>query len=158
MQRWGKMTEKSYRNCFKKFFDWFEYNYAIVKQHCGKEIIAVFDPSYIKKSGKQTYGIGMFWSGVRQKALKGLEIGCLAFVDVGAGTAMHGVAEQTPSPKSLKAEEETLVTHYVSLIKKHLSDIKAITCYLAVDGYFMKKEFIAPLQKEGLHIITKTRE
>ena len=39
-ERWGKMTEKSYRNCFKKFFDWFEYNYAIVKQHCGKEIIA----------------------------------------------------------------------------------------------------------------------
>jgi hypothetical protein len=157
MQRWGKMTEKSYRNCFKKFFDWFEYNYAIVKQHCGKEIIAVFDPSYIKKSGKQTYGMGMFWSGVRQKALKGLEIGCLAFVDVAAGTAMHGVAEQTPSPKSLKAEGKTLVTHYVSLLKKHLTDIKAITTYLAVDGYFMKKEFIAPLQKEGLHIITKSR-
>jgi hypothetical protein len=99
----------------------------------------------------------MFWSGVRQKALKGLEIGCLAFVDVTAGTAMHAWAEQTPSPKSLKAEDKTLVTHYVSVIKKHLSAIKAITRYLAVDGYFMKKEFIAPLQKEGLHIITKTR-
>jgi hypothetical protein len=49
MGRWGRMNEKSYRNCFKKFFDWFEYNYATVKQHCGKEIIGVFDPSYIKK-------------------------------------------------------------------------------------------------------------
>jgi hypothetical protein len=157
MGRWGRMNEKSYRNCFKKFFDWFGFNYNMVKQHCGKEIVGVFDPSYIKKSGKQTYGMGMFWSGVRQKALKGLEIGCLAFVDVAAGTAMHGVAEQTPSPKSLKAEGKTLVTHYVSLLKKHLTDIKAITTYLAVDGYFMKKEFIAPLQKEGLHIITKSR-
>ena len=120
------MNEKSYRNCFKKFFDWFEYNYAIVKQHCGKEIIAVFDPSYIRKSGKQTYGIGMFWSGVRQKALKGLEIGCLAFVDVAAGTAMHGLAEQTPSPKSLKAEEETLVTHYVSLIKNPFQTLSVL--------------------------------
>ena len=46
---------------------------------------------------------------------------------------------------------------YVSLLKKHLTDIKAITTYLAVDGYFMKKEFIAPLLKEGLHIITKSR-
>jgi truncated hemoglobin YjbI len=157
MERWGKMTEKSYRNCFKKFFDWFGFNYAIVKQHCSKEIIAVFDPSYIKKSGKQTYGMGMFWSGVRQKALKGLEIGCLAFVDVSAGTALHGLAEQTPSPQILKAAGKTLVTHYVSLIKKHISDIKAISRYLAADGYFMKREFIAPLQKEGLHIITKTR-
>jgi hypothetical protein len=101
--------------------------------------------------------MGMFWSGVCQKALKGLEISCLAFVDVAAGTAMHGVAEQTPSPKSLKAEGKTLVTHYLSLLKKHLTDIKAITTYLAVDGYFMKKEFIAPLLKEGLHIITKSR-
>ena len=50
-----------------------------------------------------------------------------------------------------------MVTHYVSLLKKHLTDIKAITCYLAVDGYFMKKEFITPLQKEGLHIVTKAR-
>ena len=157
MGRWGRMNEKSYRNCFKKFFDWFGFNYNMVKQHCGKEIVGVFDPSYIKKSGKQTYGMGMFWSGVRQKALKGLEIGCLAFVDVAAGTAMHGVAEQTPSPKSLKAEGKTLVTHYVSLLKKHLTDIKAITTYLAVDGYFMKKEFIAPLLKEGLHIVTKSR-
>lgn len=157
MERWGKMTEKRYRSCFKKFFDWFGFNYAIVKQYCGKEIIAVFDPSYIKKSGKQTYGMGMFWSGVSQKALKGLEIGCLAFVDVPAGTALHGVAEQTPSPNTLKAEGKTLVTHYVSLIKKHITDIKAITSYLAVDGYFMKKEFITPLQKEGLHIITKAR-
>jgi hypothetical protein len=91
------------------------------------------------------------------KGIKGSGDSCLAFVDVAAGTAMHALAEQTPSPKSLKEKEETLVTHYVSLIKKHLSDIKAVTCYFAVDGYFMKKEFIAPLQKEGLHIITKTR-
>jgi hypothetical protein len=83
------MTEKSYRNEFSKFFDWFNFYYALVKQHCGKEIIAVFDPSYIKKSGKMTYSMGMFWSSVRQRALKGLEIGCLAFVDVSAGTAMH---------------------------------------------------------------------
>src|SRR4249919_1194896 len=113
MERWGKMSEKSYRNCFKKFCDWFGFNLHILRHYGGKEIIAVFDPSYIKKSGKQTYGLGMFWSGVRQKALKGLEIGCLAFVDVLAGTALHGVAEQTPSPKTLKAEGETLVTHYV---------------------------------------------
>lgn len=103
MQRWGKMTEKSYRNSFSKFFDWFGFNYALVRQYCSKEVIAVFNPSYIKKSGKDTYGVGMFWSGVRQKALRGLETGCLAFVDVTNATAVHGIAEQTPSPKNLQA-------------------------------------------------------
>lgn len=157
MERWGKMTEKSYRHRFSKFFDWFGFNYALVQQHCSNEVIAVFDPSYIKKSGKHTYGIGMFWSGVRQKALKGLEIGCLAFVDVINATALHAIAEQTPSPKTLKASAKTLVNHYVSIIEKHIKEILSVTRYLAVDGYFMKKDFIQPLLKHGLHIITKAR-
>jgi hypothetical protein len=157
MQRWGKMAEKSYRNCFKKFFDWFGFNFQILRQHGGKEIIAVFDPSFIRKSGKHTYGLGKFWSGVRQKALKGLEIGCLAFVDVTAATALHGEAVQTPSPKELKGKGKTLVNHYVAVIEKHISEIKSVTRYMAVDGYFMKKEFINPLLKQGLHIITKAR-
>ena len=157
MGRWGIMTEKSYRNCFEKFFDWFSFSFQMIKQHCAKEIIAVFDPSFIKKSGKQTYGLGTFWSGVRQKALKGLEIGCLAFIDVKAATALHGEAMQTPSPKALKAKGKTLVNHYVEVIEGHIEEIKSVTRYLAVDGYFMKKEFIHPLFKKGLHIITKTR-
>jgi len=157
MERWGRMTEKSYRSCFVKFFDWFMFNYVLVKQYCSKEIIAVFDPSFIKKSGKHTYGIGMFWSGVRQKALRGLEIGCLGFVDVKNNTALHGIAVQTPSSQSLKLLGKTLVQHYVGIIEKYISDIKAVTRYLAVDGYFMKKEFIHPLQQQGLHIITKAR-
>lgn len=157
MERWGSMTEKSYRHCFKKFFDWFGFNFQLLHQYAGKEIIAVFDPSYIKKSGKQTYGLGMFWSGVRQKALKGIEIGCLAFVDVACGTALHGEAVQTPSSKELKAKNKTLVTHYAEVVEKRISDILSVTRYLAVDGYFMKKEFINRLQKKELHIITKTR-
>jgi hypothetical protein len=77
MERWGSMAEKSYRNGFKKYFDWFGFNVELLKLYGGKEVIAVFDPSYISKSGKQTYGLGMFWSGTRQRALKGIEIGCL---------------------------------------------------------------------------------
>jgi hypothetical protein len=157
MERWGKMTEKSYRNGFSKFFDWFRFNFDLVQQHCSKDMIAVFDPSYIKKSGKHTYGMGIFWSGSRQRALRGLEIGCLAFVDVTNATALHGIADQTPSPKSLKQSGKTLVYHYVSIIEKYIKNIKAITRYLAVDGYFMKKDFIKPLSKQGLHIITKAR-
>lgn len=157
MSRWGGLSEKSYRNGFDRLFDWFNFNIRLVKQSCGKEVLAVFDPSYIKKSGKKTYGLGKFWSGTRQRALKGLEIGCLAFVDVSSGTALHGVALQTPSPAVLKATGDTLVTHYMKIIKKYLKDIKSVSRYLVVDGYFMKQEFINPLLKEGLHIITKAR-
>lgn len=53
----------------------------------GKECIAVFDSSYIKKSGKKTYGKGKFWSGKDEQIKDGLEIGCLALTDVSDGTA-----------------------------------------------------------------------
>lgn len=152
------MTEKSYRCRFNKFFDWFGFNYALAQQYIVGERIAVFDPSYIKKSGRHTYGMGMFWSGVRQKALRGLEIGCLSFVNVADATALHGIAEQTPSPQTLKISGKTLISHYVNIIEKYIKDIKNFTRYLAVDGYFMKKDFIQPLLKQGLHIITKARQ
>ena len=70
MERWGSMSEKSYRNGFSRLFNWFEFNVQILRKHRGDEIIAVSNPSYIKKSWKQTYGLAMFWSGIRQKVLK----------------------------------------------------------------------------------------
>jgi len=158
MERWGKMTEKSYRNGFGKFFDWLGFNEMLVKRHCCGQVIAAFDPCFIKKSGKHTHGLGRFWSGTRQKALKGLEIGCLAFVDVENQAALHGIAVQTPSPGSLKASGKTLVHHYVGILEKHLAAIRALTRYLAVDGYFLKQEFIWPLVSQGVHVITKARQ
>lgn len=71
---------------------------------------------------------------------------------------MHGIAVLTPSPKWLKASGKTLVHYYVSVLEKHLGTIKALTRYLAVDGYFLKQEFIWPLVSRGLHIITKARQ
>lgn len=157
MQRWGERVEKSYRQMFQKFFDWFSFNCALIRHSCSGEYIGVFDPAFVKKSGKRTYGVGTFWSGTAGKALKGLEVGCLCFVDVAAATALHAVAVQTPSPASLNKKGKTLIDHYVGVLKKHLKEIKTLTRYLAVDGYFMKKEFIQPLVQKGLHIITKMR-
>lgn len=158
MERWGARVEKSYRGMFQKFFDWFGFNYQLVKHYAAAEIICVFDPSFIRKSGKKTYGLGKFWSGVAGQALRGLEVGCLCFVDVIAGTALHAFAKQTPAPSVLKKKGKTLIDHYVSVIQKHVKQIKELSFYLAVDGYFMKKEFIQPLVKEGLHVITKMRQ
>lgn len=158
MQRWGSRAEKSYPEMFSKFFDWFSFNIQMIKQYAGKEVICVFAPCFIKKSGKQTYGLGKFWSGVAGKALKGLEVGCLCFVDVQAATALHALAEHPPSPPTLKQKGRTLIDHYVRGMKKHLAGMKQLTRYLAVEGYFMKKEFIHPLLSEGLQVITKMRQ
>jgi len=155
--RIGGYCEKSIRLHFEKLFDFVGFNTALIKKSCGKELIAAFDPSYIPKSGKQTPGLGRWWSGKDQCTLKGLEISSLAIVDTAAGTAMSLEAVQTPSKEVLQAKKQNLVSHYVSIIKKQMPTLKSMVKYLAADGYFMKHDFIVPLLNEGLHVITKMR-
>jgi hypothetical protein len=157
LARMGGYCEKSMRLHFEQIFDFVSFNVAVIKKSCGKELIAAFDPSFIPKSGKQTPGLGKWWSGKDQCTLKGLEISSLAIVDVSAGTAMSLEAVQTPSKEVLAAKKQNLVSHYVSIITRHLSTLKAMVKYLVADGYFMKHDFIVPLAKEGLHVITKMR-
>ena len=157
LSRIGGYCEKSIRLHFEKIFDFASFNTAVISKSCGKDLIAAFDPSYIPKSGKQTPGLGRWWSGKDQCTLKGLEISCLSIIDVAAGTAMSLEAVQTPAKEVLKAKNLNQVGHYVSVIKKQLPTLKTMVKYLTADGYFMKHDFIAPLLKEELHIITKMR-
>lgn len=148
----GWYSEKSIRNQFSRkinFSDWFDSAFGSLKN---KECIAAFDPSYIPKSGKKTYGKGHFWSGKDQRAKPGLEIGCLALIDVADETAYSTEAVQTPANR-----KEKLMEHYVGIIKKSAEHILKYTGYLTVDGYFMKKTFIEPVLDMGLQVITRMR-
>src|SRR5215210_6298670 len=153
--RIGGYCEKSIRLHFEKLFDFVSFNEALIKKSCSKDLIAAFDPSYIPKSGKQTPGLGKWWSGKDQCTLKGLEISCLSIVVVTAGTAMSLEAVQTPSKEVLQSKNQNQVSHYVSIIKKQMPNLKAMVKYLVADGYCMKHDLIVPLLKDGLHIITK---
>ncbi|MEJ7738702.1 MAG: transposase [Chitinophagaceae bacterium] len=157
MSQIGNYSEKSIRLHFEKLFDCVSFNAEVIKKSCSKDLIATFDPSYIPKSGKKTPGLGRWWSGKDQCTLKGLEISCLSIVDVKAGTAMSLEAVQTPSKDLLQAKKQNLVSHYVSIIKKQMPVLKGMVKYLVADGYFTKHDFIAPLLRDGLHIITKMR-
>src|ERR1017187_4529181 len=105
LSRIGCYSEKSIRLHFEKLFDFVSFNAILIKKSCGKQLIAAFDPSYIPKSGKQTPGLGRYWSGKDQCTLKRLEISCLAIIDTAAGTAMSLEAVQTPSKEVLQAKK-----------------------------------------------------
>jgi DDE superfamily endonuclease len=158
LQRWGGRNEKSYRSMFLKTIDWFSFNLEVVKACFGqKKLIAVFDPTYLKKSGKQTHGVARFYSGTAGRALKGLEVSCLCMVGVQDHTALHLLCRQSPSAESLHQKAKTLVDHYAEVIVEHAAEIKRLTSYVVVDGYFMKKDFVAAVLLSGLHLITKGR-
>lgn len=157
LSRFSRYSEKSIRLHFEQLFDFTGFNTHLITKSCGKELIAAFDPTFIPKSGKKTPGLGKWWSGKDQGALKGLEISCLSIVDIQAGTAMSLEAVQTPCKKVLQASQDNLVSHYVSIVKERMSTLKKMVKYLAADGYFMKDNFITPLLADGLHVITKMR-
>ena len=155
LARYYNYSEQSIRNGFERAFNFFDFKYLLLEEHLGDEKIIAFDPSYIYKSGKKAPGLGRYWSGTAQQALKGLETGELACVDVQSGTAFHLEALQTPG----KAErnEKSIVAHYVDGLLARMPRMKAMSKYLVADGYFMKKDFIRPMVKEGMQIITKMR-
>lgn len=145
MARYGEYSEQSYRNNFENRFDFLTFNVELINQSCSTHRILAFDPSYIPKSGKHTDHVGWFWSGSSGKALKGLEIGGLALIDVENNTAMSLEAIQTPGNKELKEKSMTLVDHYANIIVERKEVLRQLSAYLAVDAYFPSMILLKPL-------------
>ena len=159
MSRYGDYSEQTYRNNFEKPFDFMVFNKNLIFENCSTHRVIAFDPSYIPKSGKKTEHIGTFWSGASGKALKGLEIGSFAVIDIDNNTAMSLEAVQTPSVKELRQSGKTLVTHYASIVIERKEVLESISKYLVADGYFAKQEFVNPLiGKTQLQVISKMRK
>lgn len=148
----GRYCEKSIRRQFSRKLDFGSLFRSAFSSLHPKECVAAFDPGYIPKSGRKTYGKGRFWSSKDGRAKAGLEIGCLAMIDVQDRAAYSIEAVQTPA----KGEESCMV-HYVGIIDRHKDLLLSFTRYLAVDGYFMKKTFIDPVLSMGLNVITRMR-
>jgi hypothetical protein len=106
LSRFSKMNEVTFRRNFGKFFEWLGFNYTLFKlfgQSPKGEVLGVIDCSFIPKSGKSTYGLDKFWSGVAGKAKRGLEISVLGLIDVASATAW--TLDVTQTPPGLSASE-----------------------------------------------------
>mgnify|MGYP000477537408 CR=1 FL=1 len=89
MGRYLPYNEKSLRHAYTRAFDFFTFNKRVIKSRCSHELVLAFDPTFIAKSGRHTYGLGHYWSGLEKRMKHGLEIGCLAAIDVKNQTAFH---------------------------------------------------------------------
>jgi hypothetical protein len=157
LSRYVNYNEKALRNGFARGADFLEITSRLVKSKCSDEMILAFDPSYIPKSGKKTEGLGYYWSGVAQSMKKGLELGCLAAIDIKNATGFHLEAILTPGADQRKKTKTNLVAHYRNFVMARIKKLNTISKYLVVDGYFMKKEFILPFLDHQMQVITKMR-
>lgn len=159
MARYGNYAEKTYRNQMEKSFDFAAFNTELILENCSKELIFAYDPSYLSKSGKKTPHVGNFWSGTAQAVKRGIEIGCLAVVDILNATAFSLEAVQTPLiPKDTNRETNS-IDHHLGVILNRVTQAKKLNItHLAVDGFFAKTKFVNGITENSpLHVISKFR-
>ena len=118
----------------------------------------MFDPSYIPKAGKSTYGRGRYWSGVAGAAKWGLDICGFAVVDIVNNTALHLKAWQTPSADELAEKGLNLLSHYASLVTENAEQFKFFSNYIVADAFFSKRPFVKKVQSAGLEFISRLRD
>jgi hypothetical protein len=160
MSRYCKVDEKTFRRNYSKFFDWLRFNYLMFElwgKTPGGTIVAAIDCSFVSKSGKSTYGIDKFWSGVLQRSKRGLEISVVALIDVLSASAWALDVTQTPPGLSSKGEGAyTRIDFYLEQVLDCLPYLKAVV-YIVADGFYAKKKVVTALVEQGKHLISKLR-
>lgn len=163
LARFSGKSEKTFRNWFRKPFDFMAVNSCLVRMaqdagHLGKTLALVIDSSHIRKSGKHTPHVGKYWESKAGKAVSGLEVSCCAVVDLVGHYALPLEALQTPC--TLAAGESRL-DHYVHHLNRVLSKLPiqliADIKYVVGDAYYTKKGFLDAVVKAQQHFIGKLR-
>lgn len=158
LARFSPYCEQTHRIQFEQEFDFLAFNKLLSENIVGKDRIIAFDPSYIPKSGKETYGRGKFWSGSDKASKWGLDICGFAVVDVENKTAFHLKAWQTPGIDNRDTEHFNLLSHYASIITDNAGTFKEISVYMVADAYFSKKPFVDKVLTAELHFISRLRD
>jgi hypothetical protein len=161
LTRYSKLNESTFRRNFQKFFDWLDFNLALIKLagvDLNKEVIAAFDCSFITKSGKKTYGLDRFWSGCLNRAAKGLEISMLSLIDVKTRKAWALDVIQTPAGLSKKEDDtrKTRIDFYIEQVQRCANKLLNIK-YFVGDGFYAKTKVFEAMATMNKHFITKLR-
>ena len=156
--RFSPLCEQTFRNQFESTFDFFVFNKELINRVASNERIIAFDPSYIPKAGKSTYGRGRYWSGVAGAAKWGLDICGFAVVDIINNIALHLRAWQTPSAVELAEKGLNLLAHYASLVAENAEQFKTFSKYMVADAYFSKKPFVKEVITAGFYFISRLRD
>lgn len=155
----ARYCERSMRLHFNHFTDFASINQGLVEQHGSGHFILALDPTYLPKSGRETPGLGHYWSGAAQQALWGLEASLLSVIDIDKRTAWHLDACQTPGPSEREAEGISLTDHYAQVIAWQADNCLSLSGYLAADAYFAKAGFVDRIcDSTGLHIVSRLRK
>ena len=98
MARFTRLHEQTFRRHFAKAFEWVAFNLVLLRlrRHPDERMIGVFDASFLRKSGKQTYGLDKFFYPAAEVVRRGLEVSVLGVVATASRRTFALDATQTP--------------------------------------------------------------
>lgn len=158
ISRWAdKISYRTLGRFLDKKLNWSVINFNIIEKSLGKELILAADETVISKSGKKTYGLGYFYSGLQKRPIKGINVLSFSVIDVKEKRSYPVFSEQvtkaqtksTPKPKygkvgrpkgSTNAKKKQLsglfkvVFEHLKNIKKHIEKLNIV--YFVYDGAF----------------------
>ena len=132
------------------------------------EQIGVMDCSYVPKSGKQTYGLDIFYDSCKNQPAKGLEVSNLVVIDVTDNTGYTLSSRQTPSQEALEKmvadgditptsqiedDEITRIDFYATHLTEDSSHLPQEVRYIVADGYYAKTKFGTAVHHVNRHLI-----
>lgn len=173
LSRYSNYSERTFHRQFRQAFNFPEFNRLSIKQVAqpAATLLVAQDPTFIPKSGKQTFGLSRFFNGCTHRVEKGLEASAVAIVDVTRSTAFTLSVKQTP-PRAIAAKtgkqptgkrqrsvlRETRMDFYLEHFSSCLAYLpEQTTKLLLVDGAFAHSKFVGGVAKLDFHLITKLR-
>jgi len=153
LSRWSSYNERSFRRNYDKDFAFVELNKLLIDAHFGKdESILAIDASYVRKSGKHSFGVDRFWSGVAQQVVWGQEVSVVSLISVPKREALSLSIEQTPV-----GQDENRLDVYLAQVGSVAAYAQNKSKYLVADGYYAKDKVWQKMDELGLFLITKLR-
>lgn len=161
LSRYGGRTAKTFAVNFGSHVDWLSVNghLALEAFQQTDDVAIAIDPSFISKSGKLTYGMGKFWSGVAQRVKRGLEIMALGAISLSRHSCVMLGAVQTPSADlRRKADDASMIEWYLSLIKERSEELMAISRTIVADAFFSAFDFVDGITTLGFNFVGRLKE
>lgn len=161
LSRYGGRTAKTFAVNFETNVDWLKINQCLALEefHSTDDVAIAIDPSYIAKSGKLTYGMGKFWSGVAQRIKRGLEIMAIGAISLSRHSCVMLGAVQTPSTDlRQKADDASMIEWYLSLIQERKDELIAFSKIIVADAFFSAYNFVEGLLAMGFNFVGRLKE
>ncbi len=161
LSRYGAYSERTLARHFRKAFAWTAFHRLTCAQVVTEADvwIAAQDASFLRKSGKHTFGLGSFFNGCAGRPERGLEISTVALINVTQRYALTQAVAQTPpgSAADKSAQASSRMTFYAQQVCAQRAQVAAFIKYLAVDSAYAKCGYVDAVTRDGWQVITKLR-